>query len=74
MELIVAHFVDPVPAMVVVESEDSPVRLTQVPDPDCTISSTGCHRMQATLVIGKVKHLVDMGGEANISGLACLLS
>ena len=74
MELVVAHFIDPVPAMVVVESEDGPVRLSQVPDPDCTISPTGCHRMQATLVISKVEHLVDMSGEPNITGFTCLLS
>ena len=74
MELVVAHFVDPVSAMVVIESEDGSVRFSQVPDPHCTISSTSCHRMQATLVICKVEYLVDMGGEPNIACFACLLS
>ena len=67
MELIISHFVDPVPAMVISEGQDCPIRPPEVPNTHSSISSTGSHRMQSALVVGKVEYLVYVGCEGKIT-------
>lgn len=74
MELIVAHFINPVTAVIIVECQYCPIRLSQVPDPHSAIGSTSCHGMQSTLVIGQVKHLINMSDEIYIALLARLFA
>ena len=64
MELIVAHFVDPVTTMVIIESQNRPICFSQIPDPYSAIGATCCHCVQPALIVGQVEHLVDMGREA----------
>ena len=67
MELIVADFCDPVSTVVIIKGQDRPISLSQVPDSHSAISSTRCHRVQPTLIVGQVKHLIHMGRETKIS-------
>ena len=74
MELVVADFVNPVPAMIVVECQNRPVRLSQIPDPHCAICSASRHSMQAALVISQVEHLINVSDEADITIFGGLLT
>ena len=67
MELIISHFVDPVPAMVISEGQDCPIRPPEVPNAHSAIRSTGGHRVQPALVVGQVEHLVSVGREDEIA-------
>ena len=58
MELVVLDFVDPVATVVILECQDSPISLSQIPDTHCTVRSTGSQRVESTLVVCKVKDLV----------------
>lgn len=69
MELIVAHLGDPVPTVVVIKRQHSPVSLAKVPNPHGTISPTRCKRVQLALVIRNVEHLVLMGSKTRVSRL-----
>ena len=74
MELIVAHFIDPMTTVIVVECQDCPIRLSQVPYSNSAIGTTCCHGMQSALVVSQVKHLINMSDEVDIALLACLFT
>lgn len=70
MELVVAHFIDPVATMIILKCENRPVCLAQIPDSHSSVSAARSHSVKLTLIIGQIKDLVNMGSEVHIAGLS----
>ena len=71
MKLVVANLTNPMATVIIFKGKNRPVRLADVPDPDCTIRSASCQCMQSTSIVSNVKDLIRVCNERDVWVLSC---